>query len=153
MLNNTEHNNTVICVLPAGVELPTPKNYEAYCRKYAPSHTRKVGKRATVGWEADGCEHYGRCNHHDFRYEFVIYSCMHRWNMCIDELDRDGVTFGTFVVKNIPSVRDAKIWAESYVNSFIALWCDDRYEGVEIEYEWAEVRDMDKVEQDAIGHV
>ena len=151
MLNNTEHNNTVICVLPVGVKLPTPKNYDAYCRKYAPTHTRKVGQN-NFEWELIDdylCTSVSTKHH---KYEFGITEYENDFSMCVNEFFDDGTYVGSFVIDHIPMVKYAMFWAERYSKSFIALWGKDEY-GFPITREWEDVCSIRKLEYEVIKEV
>lgn len=110
MLNKTEYNNVVICVLPMNVEMPTPKNYDAYCKKYAPKRTRKLTnhvshiKALQLDWHADGCEISA-----NGRNEYLIESCCKGYCLLVITDNDNG-----FNVVHIPSVHDAIAWAEKY---------------------------------------
>ena len=149
MLNHTEYNDVVICVLPKGVELPTSKNFDAYCKKYAPKHIRKMSSLVpSIIWEADGGEIVGE----NGRHYFLIERIKDGYRMLVEEYFPDGTHVGSFEVNHIPSTKDAMQWAERYSQSWVALWCDCVGDDI-MEYEWVEVCDMAKVEADALAEM
>lgn len=159
MLNLTECNNVVICVLPVGVELPTPKTYEEYCKKYATKSVRSVERavaeyevtvevdRVPVLWLADGGEFGGSCTIEDYHYEFMIYRD-NRGIVLLVDLDVDcgnygKCYYGNFEVTNIPSWEEAMSWADNYANSItVDLYGSNNQTP---EYKWEEVKDLAKL--------
>ena len=118
MLNNTEYNNTIICVLPKNVEVPTTNTYARYCKKYAPKRTRECHvvkvNTARLEWQVHDSDvlAYGRC-------EYLIVQKSSSCDLLVSADDRG------FCLCNIPTIEDAIAWAEYYdVSSVDYCTCD-----------------------------
>ena len=118
MLNNTEYNNTVICVLPKNVEMPHPnsRKYDEYCKKYAPKYTRQLCMCAAcvnpqqvqsrLVWQVSGNDIYAKGV-----YDYYIIKKMSSCDLLITTDD-----LGLHIC-DIPSLEETMLLAEKYDKS------------------------------------